>query len=464
MPAVAAAQETVTGTLSRWAAGLTYEALGEGAIREAKRYLLDSLGCALGGFRQEDVRIALSVLEETAGPGPGTVIGSGEKMDVVSASLANALMVRVMDYNDIYWQQDPSHPSDLIPAALAMAERQGLGGRELIVGIVLGHELEMRLCEAAFPGIRERGWHHATLTAFVSPVVAGRMLGLEAAKIQHAIGISGSRHATLGAITAGSLTMMKNTADPMATQSGVLAALLAERGYTGPEHVVDGKEGLVEVMGPEWKLELLTDGLGESWRIERCGMKAFPTEALTHAPISAVLELVTENDLAPEEVAKVRIRSLARAADILADPSKYDPRSKETADHSLPYVIAAAIVDRQVTPRQLEQDRIMDARIRAQLEKVEVVADPGIEAVFPELQRVHVTVETTDGRTLEKQLDYPKGDPRNPLTDAEIEEKFTALAEPVLSAGARERLVETVRGLDSLDSVTTLLDATRADR
>jgi 2-methylcitrate dehydratase len=464
---------TATEILARWAAALQFEDLSSRAVREAKRYLLDSLGCALGGYQQEDVKIALAVLDEIAGPGPATVIGMGSKLDVVSAALANALMVRVMDYNDIYWQQDPSHPSDLIPAAIAGAEREGLGGRSLIVGIVLGHELEMRLCEAAFPGIRERGWHHATLTSFVSPVVAGRMLGLGWEQIQHAIGISGSRHATLGAITAGKLTMMKNTGDPMATQAGVLAALLAERGYTGPEHVIDGKEGLVQVLGPEWNLEVLTDGLDvgglgagrlDEWRIERCGMKAFPTEALTHAPISAVLDLVAAHDLTPANVEKVRIRSLARAADILADPSKYDPRSKETADHSLPYVIAAAIVDRQVTPKQFEADRIMAEDVRAQLRKVEVVADPEIEAVFPELQRVHITIVTTDGQELVKQLDYPKGDPRNPLSDSEIVEKFTALAEPVMTAGARDRLVDAVWALDTLDSVAGLMELARADR
>src|SRR5947209_11775512 len=153
--------------------------------------------------------------------------------------------------------------------------------------------------------------------------------------------------------------MMKNTVDPMATQSGVLAALLAEKGYTGPEHVVDGKEGLTHCFGPEWKLDLLTDGLGESWRITQCGMKFFPTEALTHTPISEVLDLVKANDLHPDEVQKIQIRSLARAADILSDASKYDPRTRETADRSLPYVIAAALVDRQVIPAQFTIQQIM---------------------------------------------------------------------------------------------------------
>jgi len=458
-----AAKETVTATMARWAAALNYKHLSQDAIYQAKRFLLDSVGCALGGYQQHDVRIALEVLDEIAGRGPSTVIGTGQRIDPVSASLANALMIRCMDYNDIYWKQDPSHPSDIFPAALACCERAKGDGKELIVGLVLGHEFEMRFCEAAFPGIRERGWHHATLTAFVSPIVAGRALHLGWEQIQHAVGISASRHATLGAVTAGKLTMMKNTVDPMATQSGALAALMAEKGYTGPEHVVDGKEGLTHCFGPEWKLNVLTDGLGESWRITQCGMKAFPTEALTHTPISAVLDLVKSNDLKPDQVTKIQIRSLARAADILSDPSKYDPRTKETADHSLPYVIAAALAERQVTPVQFTMEKIMDPTIRAQLKKVEVVADPEIEKVFPVLQRVIVNITTSDGSSYSKQLDYPKGDPRNPLSDAEIEEKFSALAEGVLSPNAQRKLKDAIWNLEKIGSVSKLMALMKAD-
>jgi len=463
-PAKTASKPTVTAAMSQWAAGLKFDDLSQDAIYQAKRFLLDSVGCALGGYQQHDVTIALEVLDEIAGPGKATVIGTGKSMDVVSASLANALMIRCMDYNDIYWKQDPSHPSDIFPAAMGCCERAGGDGRELIVGLVLGHEFEMRLCEAAFPGIRERGWHHATLTAFVSPMVAARMLHLDCSKMQHAIGISASARATLGAVTAGKLTMMKNTVDPMATQSGVLAALLAERGYSGPEHVIDGKEGLVHCFGPEWKLNILTDGLGESWRITQCGMKAFPTEALTHTPISATLALVKDNDLKPDEVAKVHIRTTARGADILSDASKYDPHTKETADHSLPYVIAAAIAERQVTPLQFTMEKIMDPTIREQLNKIVVVADAEIEKVFPALQRVVVTIQTTDGREFSKQLDYPKGDPRNPLTDKEVEEKFEALADPVMTPAARRRAMDAIWNLDKQASVTELMKLFKTDR
>jgi 2-methylcitrate dehydratase len=186
-------------------------------------------------------------------------------------------------------------------------------------------------------------------------------------------------------------------------------------------------------------------------------MKFFPTEALTHAPISATLDLMIDNDLAPDEVETVTIYSLARAADILADPSKYDPRSKETADHSLPYVIAAAVADRQVTPIQFTDAKIMDEKIRAQLNKVKVIADPEIEAVFPELQRVKVIVRTTDGREFSKQLDYPKGDPRNPLTDDEITGKFKALAEGIATPEDVERMQAAINRTEEFDDVRELM-------
>ncbi len=456
--------DTVTAAMARWAAGLRFDDIPPEVLHQAKRFLLDSVGCAFGGFQQEDCEIALQVLAECAGTGACSVLASGHETDPVSAALANALMIRSMDYNDIYWRQDPVHPSDIIPAAMAACERQDLDARDLLLGVVLGHEFEMRLAEAAFPGIRERGWHHATLTAFVAPVVAGRLLGLDAERIQHAIGIGATHHATYGAVTAGDLSMAKNAVDPMATQAGMVAALLAERGYTGPQHVIDGKEGLVHCLGPEWDLDALTDGLGETWRIDRCGMKAFPTEALTHAPISATLDIVRDNDLVPDEIESVLVRTTARAADILADPSKYDPQSKETADHSLPYVIAAAIVDRNVTPAQFTPERITDPVLRAQLGKVEIMPDPDVEAVFPELQQAVVRIRTKSGREFSEKLDHAKGDPHNPLSDHEIGAKFDALSDPVLSEIGRKRVKEAVWMLDDFGSARNFMWLCQEDR
>lgn len=455
---------TISRRIADWAAGARYEDLSDGAVRAAKTILYDSLGCALGGFRTEDVGIMRAYLEAKGGADESTVIGSGVKLPAVEAALLNALMVRALDYNDIYWVQDPSHPSDIIPGPLALGERLRRSGRDLLLAIAIGHEVEMRLCEAAFPGIRERKWHHATLTAFAAPYACGRMMKLSGEQIAHAAGISGSRHATLGAITAGRLTMMKNTADPLATQSGVFAAELAARGYQGPEHVIDGKEGLFDAFGPEWKGGLLTDGLGESWRIERCGLKAFPTEALTHAPLTAVIELVEEHDLRPDQIETIHVKTIGRAADILSDPSKYDPRTRESADHSLPYCIAVAVVDRKVVPASFNDDRLFDDSVRAQLRKIEVTAEPAFERMFPAKQPNEVTITTRDGGRYVRYIEYPMGHPSHPIPQPSLEAKFRSLAEGVLSADRQRAVKQTVDGLESVADIGELTARIVSDR
>lgn len=262
---------TLTRTLAEWAAQLKYEQLTPEAVEGAKRFLYDSLGCAFGGALTHDCRMMEAHVLQKGAQGRCTIWVSGSRTEPVDASFLNALMIRAMDYNDIYWKADPCHPSDLIPAATSICERDGRSGRDLILGIVLAYELEMRLCEFAVPGIRERGWHHATLTAYAAPAVAGRLLGLNPDQMQHAIGISACHHFTLGAAVAGKLSMMKNTVDPMATRSGVEAALLAGLGYTGPENVLDGKEGMFHCLGQGWDVEKLTGGLGENSRSPSAG-------------------------------------------------------------------------------------------------------------------------------------------------------------------------------------------------
>jgi 2-methylcitrate dehydratase len=454
----------LTRTLAEWSAGLAYDHLTPDAIQFAKAFLYDSLGCAFGGSRVHDSRIVEEHVAEKGCKPECTVIGSGMKTHAVEAAFLNALMIRAMDYNDIYWKQDPSHPSDIIPAASVLCERERLSGRDLILGIVLAYEIEMRLCEFAVPGIRERGWHHATLTAYAAAVVAARMLSLDPDKTQHAIGIAACRHFTLGAAVAGKLSMMKNTVDPMATRAGVESALLAQKGYTGPENVLDGKEGMFHCLGPEWDTEKLVGGLGSEFKIKDCGMKAYPTEALTHTPITATLYLLRENDIAAERVKEVRIETIARAADILSDPAKYDPRTKEAADHSLPYCIAAALVDHKVTPEQFEESKIMEPRLRAQLPKIKVKANQEFERLFPKVQACRVEIELVDGRVLDRRIDIPKGDPRDPMTERELAEKFDALASPSFSEGRRAKIREAVFSLERAERVDDLMALCVADR
>lgn len=454
---------TVTEQLAEFTARVRYEDLSADAIHHVKRFLWDSLGCAYGGLTTRDAEMMRSVMRDLGGPGESSVIGTGERAPALHTSLVNALLIRALDYNDIYWNQDPSHPSDIIPAALSVGEARGRSGKDLILGIALAYEFEMRYCQAALPGIRERKWHHASLTAFVSPLVAGKMMGLDAEKLAHATGISASHSMTLGCVTAGKLTMMKNTVDPMATQAGVQAALLAEKGYHGPAHVADGKEGLTQCLGPEWDLNRLTEGLGSDWQIVVCGMKAFPTEALTHAPISGVLTLVQENHLKPEQIALVEIDTLAKAADILSDPSKYNPTTRETADHSLPYCLAAAVVLGRVSPDIFGEEYLFHPQIRETLPKIKVRAEPSFEKQFPKVQPCNVHITLTDGRKLSKHLDYPKGDYRSPMSEEELDCKVKDLTNGKLSDSAHQKLRDVVFSLEKVARVDELMNATRCD-
>ena len=447
--------KTISQIWAEYAVNLTFEQIPTAAIRAAKRFLFDSFGCALGGSKTVDFDMLCNVLLEIGGRAECSVIGSDLKTDVRSASLINGLAIRALDYNDVYWKQDPSHPSDLLPAAFCVGEREKRSGKDLIVAMVIAYELEMRMCEAAFPGVREIGLHHATLTQFVAPVVAGKMLNLNAEQITNAVGISGSHNVTLGAVTAGKLTMMKNTVDPMATEAGVFAALLAQKGFQGTTPIFEGREGLFEAVGEDWKPEILTENLGETFKIVDCSIKPFPSEALTHAPVSAVLDLVFQHDLQPEQIAGIEIATLKRAAEILADEKKYTIDSRETADHSLPFCIAAAIVNRELTPAQFSKESLADQRILANVPKVKAVLEPLFEERFPDEQPCRVIVKLTDGRSFTKERAYPKGDPRDRLSSAELERKFATLADGVLS---KERQSQISQIIESLEKVTEIGD------
>jgi len=455
---------SINRRLAEWSHRLAYEDLPPEVVECAKSFLYDSVGCALGGYRSEDVHIASAVVEASGGNPQATLIGSGRRVSAIDASFLNSLMIRALDFNDIYWKQDPSHPSDIMPAAMACGELKGRSGRDLIVGIVIGHEVEMRLCEAAFPGIREVGWHHGTLTAFASPYVAARMLGLGVDETVSAVGISASHCGTFGSVTAGKLTKMKNTVDPMACRAGTEAALLAERGYEGPEPIFEGREGLGHCIGKEWKWDVMTDGLGDSYRILQCSMKGAPVEALIHTPLTVVLSLREKHGLTADNVEEVRIKTIARAAEILSDPDKYDPHTRETADHSLPYCVAVALADGKVTTQSFRSERILDPSLRPLLSRIRVVAEPSFEALFPRLQPCEVSIRTTDGRVVADRMDFPMGDPRNPMTPRQMEDKFDALAGDVLSPPMLDRAKAALADAENAPTITELLECFVEDR
>ena len=442
--------KSISRQIAEFAVNLKYEDIPEEVINEVKRYLYDSIGCAIGSVNTKDVNAIRDIYQEMGGEPEATTFVFGDKLPAVNATLINSLMIRALDFNDIYWKEDPSHPSDIIPAALTIAEKVNASMKDVIAAIVLAYEFEQRLCLFAKPGVRERKWHHATLTQFVSPIVAGKILGLSVNQMVNAIGISGCHNHTIGCPTAGVLTMMKNTVDPMAVQSGVFAALMAQKGYSGTEKVFEGKEGfmdafigwnakeeklnLTDMEGRDgasawgWDVNELVGNLGKDYKILECSMKAFPTEALTHTHISCALKAMINNNLDYSDIEEIKVTAFAQAYDILFDPTKYRPESRETADHSLPYCLAAAIVDKKITTGSFSDEKINNPRIIEVIDKI--IGEPSIEfeKMFPAKQPSKVVITTQDGKQYSEYLEYPKGDPREPMTMDDLENKFNSLS------------------------------------
>ncbi len=255
---------------------------------------------------------------------------------------------------------------------------------------------------------------------------------------------------------------------------GAESALLAREGFSGPEHIIDGKEGLFAVFGHvEYKGQRATfDGEAlvrdlpaspkSHYRILDCGMKSFPVEALSHAPLTAMMKTVKEKEIKAGDVKEIRVEVIARAADILGDPHKYRPTSKETADHSLPYCMAVGLVDGMVTPLQFREERVRDKSLIPIMDKVKVVANEEFEALFPTFQPSRVTITTNDGQQYSTRVDVPKGDPRDPMTEDEIAVKFNALGGDVIGKDRCKKLQKFIMNLDSAEKVNELLELTTA--
>ncbi|MEM3759888.1 MAG: MmgE/PrpD family protein [Candidatus Bathyarchaeia archaeon] len=433
----------------------SFDNIPKNVVHKCKQHITDSLGCAIAGYFAQDSQILLSIIQELGGKTESTIIGSGQKTTSLYATLANGLMIRVLDYNDVYWNRDPCHPSDLISAALAVGEKVGASGKELIEAIVLGYEFEIRFCDLTVESIWRKGWHHASLTQFVSPIVTGKLLKLNVEQMLNAIGISACHNYTLGEVTKGKLSMMKNLADPLAVQSGVMAAILAQKGFKGPKSILDGKQGFLKVVSKKYEVKKLVENLGKEFMINKCWLKPYPAEYFTLSAITATIELVHKYNLQYKDIEHVIIRTTSRAASVSADQEKYKPTTKETADHSLPYCVAVAIYDGDIGVEQFSEERIKNKDIISLIQKVKVVADEELDKFLPEAQPAIVEIYTKDGRILMQRVDHPKGSCQNPLTDSDVERKFQSLAYNVMTY---ERMDEIIKAIYKLEDITQLSD------
>ena len=440
--------DALTEHLSGYVAGLTYDAIPPEARRGMKTRLVDTIGCALGGRDGQPVAIARELAREASAPNPARVWLTGERTTPELAVFANELMVRYLDFNDTYFALEGGHPSDAIAAVLTLADAQGLSGRDALTAMVAAYEVFCGLNERHKPSAKLID--HSLHVALGSAAGAAKVLGLDAERTGHAIAIALTANLGLRIARDGALSMWKAGSAANAAQAGVFAARLAARGMTGPAEAFYGDSGLAGILGERTPLPSL-GGVGGPFHTGMSSIKAFPGQFNAQAAIWAALGLRGQLDGAVPD--SIRVTSYRQAVTSSADPDKWRVRDRETADHSIPYLVAVALLDGEVTARQFTDERIGDPAVQELLSRVRVSEDPAMTARFPGAQAARIEAEA-GGRRYAVDIDNARGNAANPLSDAEIEAKFRGLADGVLPAERVDALLASLWAFDEQACVT----------
>jgi len=449
---------TLAHQLATYACELKFEDLSKEVVHEVRRRVTDSLGCALGAWNEEPCAIARKVASEFSAKNGATIIGTAHQAPPDWAAFATGCCIRYFDFNDTYLSKEPAHPSDNISAALATAESVGATGKEFITAVALAYEVQCRFCDAA--SIRARGWDHVTYGAFSTALASAKLMKLDPEKTRHALNIAGVGCAAMRQARVGELSHWKGVAFADAARRGVYSALLARSGMTGPAPIFEGQ------MGFEKQLGVSLGDVGEKFKgvpamILNTSIKYWPAEYHSQSAIEAALFLREQiEDLS--QVKAMTIESHDASVDIIgSEPEKWKPETRETADHSLPYITAIALIDGEVTEKQFQPDRFMDPKIWRFLENVKVERNAELSAIYPGAVANIVHVDLADGKRLTKRVDYPLGHAKNRLEDFEVEKKFLKLVQPTFSRDHAAKIIEHVWSMDEQRDLHHLMKLVR---
>jgi 2-methylcitrate dehydratase len=438
--------------LSEYAAGLTYADLPAAVVHECKRKLIDTLGCAIGAFDAEPARIARAVAAHYSSDMPARIFGTLQKTSAEHAAFANGTMLRYADFNDAYFNTNSGHPSDTFAGVLALGEALHADGRSIILAATLAYE---GFCNFSDVLPREQGWDYVLFGVVGGALSAARLLGLDAVRTGHAIALAVTPNLALEQTRHGELSHWKGCAAANAARNGVFAAILAEAGLTGPDGAIDGKAGLQRAVGKfEWAP---FGGRGGPFRIRESHLKFYPAVVHSQSPIAAAIEL--HGKVRPDEIEAITVDSywVANRYTSRASPL-WQPGTRETADHSLPYIIAAALIDGTIDAHSFDAERLRDPRIAGLMKRMTLREKPAFTQLHPVKWPCVIEVTTKDGKQHSASVEYFKGHAKNPLSDQEVEHKFRALCEGRLAAGQAGRILETAWALDTLADISGLID------
>lgn len=451
-----------TSKLADFAINLKFEEIPEDVVHNIKRCILDTIGYIIGASIVEEGKMIADFVRELGDREEATVLGFNYKSSCRNAAFANGTMAEVLEAQDGY-RHGGNHPcSTVIPATLAVGEYNGVGGKDLITAVTVGYEVANRISRAMHPSHTFSGFlPTGTTGTFATAAAIGNLLGIDNELMINAFGIAQFLVPLCASEANAEGYTVKTIQGGQGAKVGVTSAMLAKKGFTGCPESLAGSEiwqgGFCNVTSDNPKFERIVEDLGEEYTIRDIYYKPFTSCRHTHGAAEATLGLVEEHDIKPENVKEVLVKTYSVAR--LAVGKHTSPSSSiVNCQFSIPYVVAAAITDRAMSNEQLTKQRIRDPKIHEFVKKIKLEADPELDKIYPEKTTTQVEIITKDDKKYIKRVELPKGDPRNPITDNELLEKFERLAHVFLSPDEIKKATSTLMSLEKLDDISKLME------
>jgi 2-methylcitrate dehydratase len=449
------AEAPLANRLAAYAERLSYRDVDAATLEAAKVLVVDSFGCAIAAFDERPVRICRELAAATGG-GPSTIIGAGRRTTPDLAAFANAAAIRYYDLNDVYVTRQASHPSDAIAACFAIGEAEKASARDLITAIVLAYEIECRLVDAF--DLSARRFDATVFTLPAAALAAGKLMKLDRDQLTQAVNIAVNDHVPLAQTRTQTLSDWKGIADANAVRNGVFAAMLARGGLSGPAPVFEGHSGFFQSVTKPVTIDTgAFGGGGLPFRITAAGLKAYPAQVYTQTAIVAAAAVAKEVGIL-DRVAAIDVATTNRGYVMAgSEPEKWAPATRDTADHSLPYIVARAMFDGDITNDSYAPDKLRDPNILAFMKKIAVKEDPAFAIPRGNAPSTRITATLADGREVVRQVDDMPGFPGKPMERADAERKFRGNVSPRWPAARIKTVLDALWRLEAADDVGELL-------
>lgn len=446
---------TLAQRLGAYTADLKYEDLPPEVVHQARRMIVDTLGCALGGYDSAPTRIALAQAATITSAEPATILCTGQQTSPDLAVFANGVMIRYLDFNDGYIGREAGHPSDSIAALLSAAEIGRANGRELIVATVIAYEMFCRMCDIV--NFKPMGFDHTTIGAMASVLGAARLMKLDREQIATALSITVASSVALYQTRIGNVSMWKGCAYANASRNAIFFAQMAQRGMTGPSPVFEGRGGyFVAVTRKPFELAPFGGKGQPAFRIMDCLIKRYPLGQYSQSVVHAALEARARVENV-DDIAEIHVRTLHTAIEMMAgDPDKWTPANRETADHSMPYTAGVALQYGVIDIKYFDDPYLHDPALLALVAKIKCTVSEEANSREPEAMLCDMDVVLKNGKREAIRVEYHRGHPKNPMSDGEIEEKFRSLAGEQMPKAQLDALLKQLWSLDELTEMKPL--------